>query len=336
MSVKVARNRTESMAQRLAKKPIAEGFELWDRGFLLGALRLFIFKAESAPPFQLGPCLDAVASILFFMNEIEDAAENFGFAADKYSLIQQPILSKIMQVRVEECLNGIDIALSKATSLLEEVDKDRKAHELTCPKTRSAIARAYYTHAELITRIENGDLNLALKNAQYSVEIGWDRVHMAHSLIGHIMLTLGETEGSIAAYERAANVNDKYLHPLVKMALILKDTKPEKAMELLNQAIEVHPRSALIREKAYMMSDKSVVDAVAFLDNIIDVPPVEETENGVSSKADTLATLHKAKAAILADGGHMAEAMTAVEAALEVCPGDEEAANMKADIASSS
>lgn len=335
MSVKVARNRTESMAQRLAKKPIAEGFELWDRGFCLGAMRLFIFKAESAPPFQLGPCLDAVANILFVMNEIEDAAENFGFAADKYSLIQQPILSKIMEIRVDQCLNGPQSAVPKASALLEEVDKDRKAHEVTCPKTKTAIARAYYTHADLLTRVENGDLDLALKNAQYAVEIGWDRVHMTHSLIGNIKLALRDNEGSITAFQCAANVNEKYLEPLVKMVLIYKKTNPEKAMETLNQAIEVHPRSALIREKAYMMSDKSVVDAVAFLDSIIAVPPVEEAENGLSSKADTLATLHKAKAAILADGGNMTDAMAAVEAALEACPGDEEATSMKADIASS-
>src|SRR3989338_7765918 len=90
------RARTQSMAQRLAKQPLSEGFDLWDRGYILGAMRLFTFKAENAPPFQVGMILDAMGHLLCSLAEWEDAKENFNYAAEKYQLIQQPILAEIM------------------------------------------------------------------------------------------------------------------------------------------------------------------------------------------------------------------------------------------------
>lgn len=332
MAVRAARVRTESMAQRLAKKPIAEGFELWDKGFTLGAMRLFIFKAESSPPFQLGPCLDAVAHLLEQMDELDDAAENYGFAAEKYDLIQQSTLSRLMKVKATLCKDGADVAVKEFDALLLELDADHKAAELPDGKAKAAIARVYNARAEAILEQENGDVKKALDDAMYASQIGWDRSHIALYTIGQAKERLEDFTGAIEAYTKAITANPKYLQPYLALSQVVRGDNPQRALEYLTAAIEVHPRSAIIRDKAYIMSElKDDAGALAFLDAMIADPPVEEGE-GIGEKGSTEATLYKAKAAILADLGRMDEALASAEAAVKKVPTDVEAAQMVADI----
>ena len=64
--IKKKRNikKKQKKKKQLGRKPLSEGFELWDRDYMLGALRLFQCKLEVAPPFEVAACLDAVGDIL--------------------------------------------------------------------------------------------------------------------------------------------------------------------------------------------------------------------------------------------------------------------------------
>lgn len=332
MAARAARVRTESMAQRLAKKPISEGFELWDKGFFLGAMRLFIFKAESSPPFQLGPCLDAVAHLLERMGELADAAENFGFAAEKYDLIQQPTLASLMKIKIIQCNHGPAEAAIALTALISEIDASRNATDLPDAKSKAAIARVYNARGEAILAQDEGDLKQALEDFTYASQIGWDRSHIALNNIGVTKQRLGDSKGAIEAFEKAIAANPKFLQPYLIMSQILRADDPKRTLDILTQAIEVHPRSAIIRDKAFLMSEmKDDAGAIALLDTMLADPPVEEGE-GIGEKGATEATLYKAKAAILADLGRMEEALAAAEAALAKVPTDVEAEQMVADI----
>lgn len=335
MAARAARVRTESMAQRLAKKPISEGFELWDKGFFLGAMRLFIFKAESSPPFQLGPCLDAVAHLLERMGELTDAAENFGFAAEKYELIQQSTLSKLMKIKMIQCADGTEEAIKALDALIAEIDADASAADLPDAKSRGAIARVYNARAEALLALDEGDAKKALDDSAYAAKLGWDRSHIALNNIANAKLRLGDAKGAVEAYEKAIEANPKFLQPYLSIANILRADEPQRALEFYTKAIEVHPRSSLIRDKAYLMSElKDDAGAIALLDKMLADPQVEEGE-GIGEKGSTEATLFKAKAAILADLGQMEEALAAATSAIEKVPTDSEAAQMIADIKAS-
>lgn len=322
------------MAQRLSKKPISEGFDLWDRGYTLGAMRLFIFKAETSPPFQLGPCLDAVGHLLLALEESQDAKENFGYAAEKYDLIQQPVLAAVMNARGTEAVDGPAQALAALSAFLQEKDPNRQAHTLTDAKTKSGLARAYYVRADLAYKVDpQGNAHAALADAEYGVSIGWDRVHLAHYLVGNIKLALGDVAGAIAAYDACISANGNYLAAFEAIAPLVKQQGDrDRALNLLDRAIALHPRSALLREKAFLISECGDDNqALAFLDGLIANPPAEETE-ALSFGGSTVATLYKAKAAILADSGRLQEALVAAQEALKNLPGDEEAQNIVADI----
>lgn len=320
------------MAQRLAKKPISEGFELWDRGYTLGAMRLFIFKAETSPPFQLGPCLDAMGHLLAAIGEGQDAKENFGYAAEKYELIQQPILAQIMTALGLDASEGPAAALPVIQNLIATSDPSRQAHEMDA-KHKSALGRAYYVRAYLLFSLDpEANAQAALDDAIYAAQCGWDRVHVAHFLIGEIKSQLGDAAGAVQAYENAIAANANHLESYLGLIGILSASDKPRALHYIDQAIAIHPRSALIRDKAFLLSELSGDnEAIQFLDAYIANPPHEETEALVMGGA-TSATLLKAKAAILADGGRLAEAAAAAQEALKLSPGDEEAERILADI----
>lgn len=329
------------MAMRLSKKPISEGFELWDKGYYLGAMRLFIFKAETSPPFQLGACLDAMGHLLARIEEYADAKENFGFAAEKYNTIMQPILAKVMEIKGVEAEEGPEAALPKITALIKEHDADRKAHEATDTKLKTALARAYHLRAKLLFAIDEAkNAGEALADADYAAQIGWDRDHEAHFLRGEISLSAGDKEGAIAAFEKCISRNPNYIlaYEALIPALLSQGTPEgrERGLALLTKAIELHPKSALIRQKAFALSENgNDKEALELLDQYIKSPPHEETEALVSLPGAASATFLKAKAAIYADSGDMASAAAAAEEALKHCPGDEEAKKMLADIKAS-
>jgi len=177
------------MAQRLAKQPMSEGFVLWDRGYNLGAMRLFIFKAENSPPFQLGPCLDGIAHLCARMGEAADANENFGYAAEKYSMIQQPVLGKVMTIKGIEATEGAEKALAALDDLLKEHDPERKAPEMAESKTKMNLGRAYQYRAELLLGAERfaeaeADARLATYCPQEKPGKEGDRTFLAHYTLG--------------------------------------------------------------------------------------------------------------------------------------------------------
>lgn len=321
------------MVQRLSKKPISEGFELWDRGYLLGAMRLFMFKAETSPPFHLGPCLDAVAHMLARLEEKQDAKENFGYAAEKYDLIQQPIMAQIMTVKGMEVECGPQVALAEMTKCLQTIDPKREAKNVTDVRTRSGLGRAYHYHAELLWAV-NPELNAsqALADAQLAVELGWDRVHLAHWLLGTILAANGDTAAATAAFEKCISTNGNFIAAYEALIPIYHSSDPQRALALLDKAITLHPRSSFIRDKAFLLSTRgNDVEALRFLDEHIANPPHEETE-ALGVGGSTTCTLLKAKAIILADQGKLPEALSVAEEALRNTPGDEEAERLVSDI----
>lgn len=336
--MRAARVRTESMAQRLAKKPISEGFDLWDRGYNLGAMRLFIFKAETSPPFQLGPCLDAVGHLLLNLDEYSDAKENFGFAAEKYDLIQQPVLAELMKIKGVEAMEGPQAALPLLQTFMTATDPARSAAQFDA-KTKAGVARSFAYLAELYLKVDAAaNAQQAAADAEYAVSLGWDRVHTGFVALGQAKQHSGDLAGALACFERALQLCPNYLLAYEHAIYCAKQLQDKaKALTLLDDAIRVHPRSTLIREKAFLISELgNDAEALQFLEQLIANPPPEETESVVVGGGGTLATLLKAKAAILADGGRMEEALAAAKQALEVNPGDEEAESIVADIQGSS
>lgn len=331
--MRAARVRTESMAQRLAKKPMSEGFDLWDRGYSLGAMRLFIFKAETSPPFQLGPCLDAIGHLLLNLEEYADAKENFGYAAEKYELIQQPVLAELMKFKGAEAVEGAQVVLPQLAAYLGATDPQRSAASFDA-KTKSGVARAFAYLAELYLKVDAAYVGNAIVDAEYAVSLGWDRVHTGYVVLGEAKQAAGDLAGALEAFEKAIQLCPNYLLAYEHAIFCAKQLQDKsKSLALLNAAIGVHARSALIREKAFLISELgNDAEALQFLEELIANPPPEETEAVNIGGGSTLATLLKAKAAILADGGRMEEALAAAKKALEVNPGDEEAESIVADI----
>lgn len=334
-----ARVRTESMAQRLSKKPLSEGFELWDKGYFLGAMRLFIFKAETSPPFQLGACLDAMGHLLARLEEGPDANENFGFAAEKYELIQQPVLARLMKLKGIDAEKGPEEALAGVNALIAEFDANGNAAAIEDNKLKTAVARAYHFRAELLLEIDpEKNAQQALADTTVAAAAGWDRDHVAHFLMGSIQEQLGNGAAAIPAYEKAISRNANYVAAYEGLARVLGGVEGSAArqVEILGKAIELHPKSALIRQKAFAMADAGAEgDALAMLDIYIATPPHEETEALVSIPGAASATFLKAKAAIYADSGKYPEALAAAEEALKHSAGDEEATRLVEDIKAS-
>ena len=125
----MSRVRTESMIQRLAKKPLSEGFELWDKDYLLGALRLFQCKLEASPPFEVAPILEAIATLLATLDECEDAVEHFVLAADKYDLIQKKHMAALMQAKAAELKEGLEEAVKLVNEAIASGNEEGNAKE---------------------------------------------------------------------------------------------------------------------------------------------------------------------------------------------------------------
>jgi tetratricopeptide (TPR) repeat protein len=325
--MRAARVRTESMVQRMQKKSIAEGFELMDRGYNLGAMRLFIYKSETAPPFQLGPCYDAIATLLLQ----DDAKENFELAADKYDLIQQPVLAQVMRIRAVEAVEGPEAALAQARALVESVDAGRQAATSGDAKTKNGVGRAFNYVAEL-TAVTGSDPAAALPDVEYAIACGWDRVHTSHNLRGNLLQALGRNAEAQQAFEAAIQANPNIIQAYEALYPILRGSDPQRALEILTKAIEHHPRSVFIRDQAFLLSELGQdAAALELLDKYIASPPHEETES-LAIGGTASATLLKAKAAVLADQGRLPDALGAAQEALKYVPGDEEAQRIIADI----
>ncbi|CCW67574.1 unnamed protein product [Phytomonas sp. Hart1] len=343
-----ARVRTESMVQRFAKKPISEGFDLWDRGYLFGALRLFMFKAESGPPFQLAPCIDAIAELSLQLGAADEAQEQFLLATDKYRILQQPGLAELMRVRLDELLAGTSVALSHLEAYLNEQDLTQggKGGDL---KTRAALARACAYLAELYLANADDDdddegkrskdaevAKRAVEFASLAVSLGWDRVHLGYFTLGKAYEMLEELEKARDAYLQAIKHCPIFLNGLEYLIDVLRklEVPSKELLPYMDQAIDAHPRAHLLREKAFILSEVEGDDAaLAYLETLIASPPLEEMECVSSDNSGpTVATLLKAKAAILADGGRFPEALAAAEEAVKACTKDKEAEMIVADI----
>jgi tetratricopeptide (TPR) repeat protein len=323
------------MAQRLSKKPISEGFELWDKGYTLGAMRLFIFKAETSPPFQLGPCLDAIGHLLLALEEFADANENFGYAAEKYELIQQPVLANLMKVKGVEAMEGPEPALQQLTQFLSAADPNRDKAASMDTKTKSGMGRSYAYLGELKLKIDpEKNASDAARDLELGISLGWDRVHTAYLSYGQAKMHMSDVAGALASFEQAIKMNPNYLAAYENAIQAGKQLEDKaKVLQLTTEAIAVHPRSALIRERAFALSENgSDADALRYLEEMIANPPPEETDAITVGGFSTKCTLLKAKAAILADAGQLHEALAAAEAALTSSPGDEEAQMILEDI----
>lgn len=327
--------RTESMAMRLSKQPTSEGFALMDKGYNLGAMRLLTFKAENAPPFQLGACLEAIATITLRMGDGEEAQECFKNAADKYALIQQPVLASVMKIRGVEGVEGTEAALKLAEELIAECDPEGKTTELPDNKTKQNVARAYHLRGDL--RMQMGTIEGAIADAQIAAAMGWDRVFEAHHLLGVLHAHTGDTAAARVAFEKAIALNPNFLAGYEDLIPVLQkegDAARDALIAVLDKAIALHPRASLIRAKAFALSEAGKdADAITMLDQYIASPPHEETEALFTAPGATACTFLKAKAAIWGDmEGKLGDAIAAVEAALEKAPGDEEATAMLKDL----
>lgn len=353
-----ARVRTESMVQRFAKKPISEGYDLWDCGYLFGALRLFLFKSESAPPFQMGPCVDAMAEISLDMGSDDDARETFAIAADKYKLIQQPILAELMRVKLVCMTDGPTAAKERLERFLKETDPEANGGGTGADmKTRSALARSYAYLAELLIdcaaaapaeKEDEEDTNAeepsaamveaashARQSAELAVNLGWDRVHTGYLALGECYEILQELEKAREAYNQAVQHCPRYMRALERLLDVMKGlhAPSKELLQVIDQAIDAHPHANLLRERAFLLSETENDEAaLKFLSAALEAPPLEEMESEASS--ETVATLLKAKAAILADGGKLKEALAAAKEAVAACPDDKEGEAMLADISS--
>eukprot|EP00756_Hemistasia_phaeocysticola_P039565 Hpha_TRINITY_DN16822_c0_g15::TRINITY_DN16822_c0_g15_i1::g.149791::m.149791 len=330
------RIRTESMIDRLGKKPISEGFELWDKEYTLGALRLLQCKVDAqtaagAPPFEVAQALDAVGEIMLELEENEEAAEHFQLAAEKYRLIQKSILADLMECKAAGSLEKLDKLLAPFD---EKVAKGSDDIAADAKKEENSVGRAYLYRAQLLLAKE--DKEGALAAADLAIQLGATRVHLAHHARGTILEALGKGEEAHAAHQSALKERSCYFPALEASYQIQRDAgNLDGALETIDAALALHPQATLIREKAFILSEKGQdEEALQLLDKAIESPPHEETE---SLGQDTVSecTLLKAKAAVLADLKRFDDALKALDRVLEIDADDEPAAIMKKDIAES-
>ena len=104
------------------------------------------------------------------------------------------------------------------------------------------------------------------------------------------------------------------------------------ALTYIAKAYELHPKASLLREKAFLLSEMGRDDeGIKVCDDGIADPPHEETE-ALTGNTASVATLYKAKAAILADAGRLTEARDALKGAIALDANDTEVVRMAADI----
>eukprot|EP01062_Namystynia_karyoxenos_P068172 TRINITY_DN6249_c0_g2_i1.p1 TRINITY_DN6249_c0_g2~~TRINITY_DN6249_c0_g2_i1.p1 ORF type:complete len:562 (+),score=220.62 TRINITY_DN6249_c0_g2_i1:107-1792(+) len=328
-----ARVRTESMIDRLGKKPLSDGFDLWDKDYILGALRLFQCKLEVAPPFEVAACHDAVAEILCLIEETGEAATQFEEAAKKYSIINKGRLASLMTVKQAalekspaDALADLETALASFDPKLEQ---DTPVEDLGVAKVElPQLGRQYLFRAELLMSLDrSGD---ALKHALSAVKLGTDRVHLAHLVRAQALGALGMNTDAAQACADAVAARPCFVMGYELMADCLRlEGKDAECAEALRKACEQHPKPTLIRDEAFAVSAQGDdAAALSLLEKHIADPPHEEGDDADESRA----VLLKAKAAILADQEQWAKAVAALEAALKAVPGDDEAMAMLAQV----
>eukprot|EP00759_Apiculatamorpha_spiralis_P015500 PhF_6_TR22216/c0_g1_i2/m.31370 len=325
MSHKPQRVRTESMVQRLSKKPISEGFELMDKGYVFGALRLFQFKVETSPPFQVASCLDALAMLYIAVGAADDAVETFELAIEKYNLIQNPLLAQVMKIKIAELNDGVEEGLKVANAAIASIGEVKDA------KGRAGAGRMYTTRGELYIALEKFDE--ACADFTKAIEYGWDRVHVSHYFIGSVREMQNDLVAACAAYEASILANKNYLQSYLSLIPLLRaQGQQARALELCDTVMEIHPSCGIVKEKAYALSELGRDDeAVTLLDQTIRNPPHAETEAHMGV-GQSVSQLHKAKCAIYGDQGKYLEASDAIACALAVCHDDAEAKKMSEDI----
>jgi len=328
-----ARVRTESMIQRLSKKPLSDGYELWDKGYILGALRLFQCKLEACPPFEMAPCTDAVATILEIIEEVDEAVEHYDQAADKYDTINKKVLGCLMRAKSAEAKGDLEVALKLCNEGLVDHDKgvDIAANQ------KFQFGRLLMTRADLYAK--KGDFDAGLKDvtAAIGLEPGFvkagDAVHLAHYNKGQIHQQLEQFDAADKAFTAAVTARPEHFASWEALCPIKKELGDlPGALDAIDKAYAVHGKSELVRDKAFLLSEMGKDDeALQVCDKAIENPPHAETE-ALSGPAESVAILHKAKAAILADAGKMDEAVKALKDALKCDPNDQETMRMSADI----
>ncbi|EPY28554.1 hypothetical protein STCU_05026 [Strigomonas culicis] len=356
--LKQARIRSESTVEQYSKRKATEGYDLWDKDYPLSALRFFIFKAETALPYQQGQLLDAVAELSAQLGSKEDARETYFVAADKYRITQQPLLTELMQVKMTEMDTTAGEALAALLELLRKNDPDGSASAAAGAaeaKRRSGLARCYAYLAELYLTAppatgedERAAATRAVEAATRAVAAGtgcWDRVHTAYNVLGEALENVGDLPRAEEAFATAATLCPHYVEALERL-ISLCEAKQDDAdaaahralrehhLQLLERLLAAHPRADRVREKAFLVSElQGDAAALAYLDDAIARgPPQEEMESFGVASAAARATLHKARAAILADGGRLGEALAAAQAALAADANDEEAQKLMTDI----
>eukprot|EP01060_Flectonema_neradi_P037164 TRINITY_DN739_c1_g2_i1.p1 TRINITY_DN739_c1_g2~~TRINITY_DN739_c1_g2_i1.p1 ORF type:complete len:391 (+),score=104.86 TRINITY_DN739_c1_g2_i1:76-1248(+) len=339
---KTGRIRTESMIDRLGRKPLSEGFELWDRDYMLGALRLFQCKLEVAPPFEVAACLDAVGDILVGIEELDEALEHYNQAVDKYSMINKIMLSELMRckaIELQEDKGGAEAALEQVDKTLAAFDSraaEGKSGEELLGEFKSqgaAVGRLYQYRAELLASSKRFDE--ALTAVDMAIALNCDRIHIAHGIRGDMLMELEKDDDAILAYEAAIAARPLFVAAFESLAKAYRSGgKDSKALEIIDKALEIHPKAVLIRDKAFVLSNmKQDDEALNILDTAIKNPPHEETEtlSAVGGSVSS-STLLKAKAAILADLQRYEEANKELAIVLESDADDEEASLMRKDI----
>eukprot|EP01063_Lacrimia_lanifica_P025680 TRINITY_DN335_c0_g1_i1.p1 TRINITY_DN335_c0_g1~~TRINITY_DN335_c0_g1_i1.p1 ORF type:complete len:328 (+),score=130.99 TRINITY_DN335_c0_g1_i1:59-1042(+) len=320
---KASRIRTESMIDRLGRKPLSEGYELWDKDYMLGALRLFQCKLEVAPPFEQAACLDAVGDILTGIEEADEAREHYMHAVVKYRMINKNALAKLMECKMYELTEGhtTEDTIQQVEKALAELDG----------KGGAALGRVHLYHAELLRMVERNDEALAAVTE--SINLDCERKHLAHGVKGDILMTLDRGNDAIAAYQDAIEEKDCFVPAYESLIRVFRsEGREEEALEVIDAVMKLHPKAVLLRDKAFILSNlQKDQDALDCLNEAIENPPQEETEQ-LSDSSLSRQLLLKAKAAILADLGTFPEALQVLTSILENDPNEEEALMMKKDI----
>ncbi|KAJ9439551.1 TPR repeat-containing protein [Diplonema papillatum] len=336
------RIRTESMIDRLGRKPIAEGFELWDKDYMLGALRLFQCKLEVAPPFEVAACLDAVGDILTGIEEPEEATDHYNQAVSKYKLIGKTILSELMQCKAIELQEGqgpeaaLD-AVNKILALFDQrFEEGKSGEELLGTEAKGqgpALGKAYLYRAELLKSLEKP--KEAMAAVDRAITLNCDRIHLAYGTQGDILMELEAGNEAVESYKKAVQAKPIFVaayESMIKAMIAVGDE--EEALRVIETVLKLHPKAVLIREKAFIYSNQQKDDqALALLDAAIADPPHEETET-LTGAGPSVAILRKAKAAILADLARFEEANDELSHVIsnDIHNEDDEANHMRKDI----
>eukprot|EP01064_Diplonema_japonicum_P028104 TRINITY_DN4246_c3_g1_i1.p1 TRINITY_DN4246_c3_g1~~TRINITY_DN4246_c3_g1_i1.p1 ORF type:complete len:392 (+),score=115.46 TRINITY_DN4246_c3_g1_i1:52-1227(+) len=338
---KAGRIRTESMIDRLGRKPLSEGFELWDKDYMLGALRLFQCKLEVAPPFEVAACLDAVGDILAGIEEPEEALEHYNQAVDKYAMINKTVLADLMRCKAVELQEGkgTEAALEAVDKCLASFDarisEGKKGEEVLCEAKGQgpALGRMYLYRAELLKEMEK--FEEALSAADTAIVLNCDRVHLAYGTQGDILMELDKVQDAVDAYKQAIDSKPSFVAAHESCIKAMRcDGDEDAVMGVIDSVLKLHPKAVLIRDKAFLLSTKKNDDeALALLDDAIANPPHEETETlSAAGTGPSVITLRKAKSAILADLARFEEANAELTTILSIDAEEEEALLMRKDI----